>query len=313
MTNQNDSVYSHDRVFRASMSDLRVAKDFMQHYLPDKIKQAVNLDTLALRKESYVDTELQSSIADVVYSVDFIKPKQVSGFIYVLAEHQSNAHRLMPFRIIKYTCRIIEQHLKQAKNAELPIVVPLVFYNGQNYYPYSTDVFDLFGENQSLAREYMFKSFQLIDISQIPDEEIRKHEWSGLMEFIMKHIYVRDMLLYLRQAIDDMQRLAREDGEDYLLAVLKYILNRSEMQNKAEFFTIVEQSLPKTIKGDFMTIADMLRAEGFEEGMKNKLEEIKEVRLQMAKKLLEFTNDMKLISQTTGLSLTEIESFQETA
>ena len=34
------------------------------------------------------------------------------AYIYLLLEHQSTPDRLMPFRMLKYICNIIDQHLK---------------------------------------------------------------------------------------------------------------------------------------------------------------------------------------------------------
>ena len=38
----------HDKFFKQTMSDLRVARDFFSLHLPAEIKQQVNLDTLQL-------------------------------------------------------------------------------------------------------------------------------------------------------------------------------------------------------------------------------------------------------------------------
>ena len=79
------------------------------------------------------------------------------------------------------------------------MVIPLTVYNGTLQYPYSTSVFDLFGEHKALAKQFMFDAFKLVDLSQIPDEEIKKHQWSGFLEMLFKHIAARDIMVYLEQ------------------------------------------------------------------------------------------------------------------
>ncbi len=59
----------HDKAFRSAMSDLRVARDFLSHYLPTAVINKIDLQTLALSKESYVDEELKLLITDVLFSV----------------------------------------------------------------------------------------------------------------------------------------------------------------------------------------------------------------------------------------------------
>ena len=80
-------------------------------------------------KESYINEQLKLGITDILYSVNIA---QQQGYIYLLVEHQSTADVLMPFRIVKYICAIMDHHLKQTCKNELPLVVPLAFYHGQS-------------------------------------------------------------------------------------------------------------------------------------------------------------------------------------
>lgn len=81
-------VHPHDLAFRNAMSDLRVARDFLSHYLPKAIIDKIDLQTLALSKESYIDEELKLLITDMLFSVG-LKENNSSAFIYVLCEHLS--------------------------------------------------------------------------------------------------------------------------------------------------------------------------------------------------------------------------------
>lgn len=62
----------HDRFFRSSMSNLVIAREFFSTYLPSKIRDLINLETLRLESQSFVDEELSEIISDVLYSVDFV-------------------------------------------------------------------------------------------------------------------------------------------------------------------------------------------------------------------------------------------------
>ncbi len=113
------------------MSDHRVANAFFEFHLPADIRKVINLDSLQLRKESFVDQQLKLAVTDMLYSVNF---SGKNGYLYLLAEHQSTPDYWMPFRLLKYLVRIMEQHLKETKSDYLPIVYPLVFYHGQAAY-----------------------------------------------------------------------------------------------------------------------------------------------------------------------------------
>ncbi|WP_423062780.1 Rpn family recombination-promoting nuclease/putative transposase [Candidiatus Paracoxiella cheracis] len=61
----------HDCFFRSAMSDVRVATEFFEQHLPERIRQVVDLNTLELQKSSFIDDALQSSMADILYALDF--------------------------------------------------------------------------------------------------------------------------------------------------------------------------------------------------------------------------------------------------
>jgi len=49
----------HDKFFRKAMADIRVARDFFEEHLPAHILEKVDLSTLALEKDTFVDEAYQ--------------------------------------------------------------------------------------------------------------------------------------------------------------------------------------------------------------------------------------------------------------
>jgi predicted transposase/invertase (TIGR01784 family) len=260
---------AHDRTFKAAMSDLRVARDFLTHHLPVTVKDKIDLNTLQLCKESFVDPELRELITDMLYSADFKTQQDTTekAFLYLCLEHQHVPDPLMAWRMIKYTCRMIDHHLTQTEGIELPVVIPIVLYNGDSAYPYSTEVFDLCGENKELAQQWMFNRFQLIDLNQVSDETIRQHQWSGLMEMLMKHVYARDIMVYLEQISGLVRHLAQSKADDYLFSMIKYLIEKSEIHDRDAFHQWVQLHLSPPLEAKTMTtLAEQWKAEGREEG-----------------------------------------------
>ena len=60
MTVQNP----HDRFFRESFGRLEIARNYLQEYLPDKIRALLNLDSLALQEGSFIDEEFVERLID---------------------------------------------------------------------------------------------------------------------------------------------------------------------------------------------------------------------------------------------------------
>ena len=61
----------HDKYFRSSMSDLRVARSFLQAHLPKKILNKVHWESLKLEHSHHVDNHLSESMTDMLYFVKF--------------------------------------------------------------------------------------------------------------------------------------------------------------------------------------------------------------------------------------------------
>ncbi len=278
----------HDRYFRAAMSDPRVAYEFFEQYLPKRLLERVNLNTLKIRKESYVDQKLKLSVTDVLYSVEI---DGRIGYFYLLAEHQRDPDILMPFRLLKYIVAIIDQHLKETNDTVLPLVHPIIYYNGQTPYCHSTDLFELFGDFNDLARTIFLQPFDLIDLTQIPDKELCQRVWSGVMQLMHKHIAERDILSYIKSLLPLLQQIEKQGGGWYIVTMLTYAIEAGEVSNDQSLVELIKEGLSPEIGEEVMTLAEQLEARG----------EAKSKR-EVAIRLLEQGVSISIISQATDLS-----------
>jgi predicted transposase/invertase (TIGR01784 family) len=248
----------HDKFFHAAMNNPRVAKAFFEHHLPATVLPLVNLDKLQACKDTYVDEQLQMVVTDMLFTAPF---GDTLGYLYILAEHQTQAEPLMAYRLLKYIIAIIDQHLTTYGGQRLPIIYPLVFYTGEGRYPHSTDIFDLFDGPKGLARETFLKPFQLVDVHRIPDEKLKEHVWSSLLELCMKHVVARDILPFFQSVISSFQTIERSGGKSYVQAALKYLLAAGEVEDKEAFFDTVRTHLSPEAGETIMSIAQQIRTE----------------------------------------------------
>lgn len=276
----------HDRFFRQSLSDIQIAKDFFEAHLPPSILAKVDLNSLTICKESYIDEELKECIDDIVYKVNIENKQQ--GYIYLALEHQSTATHFMAFRFIKYQLAIIDNHLKQNPNNKyLPLVFPLLYYHGtKTPYPEPTDFFDLF-INKDLAREFFLRPLRVIDINKFSDEEIKTHKLAGLLELVQKHIYDRDFLLLTNQLKELIIKIASEDEREHLLFYLDntlyYIMKKAEISDKIKFKETLDE-IPLVKEGSIMsTMAEQWVHEGFQKGIQKGIQEGKQQGIQEGK------------------------------
>ena len=305
---------AHDRFFRAALSDSRVAKEFFDSHLPTPIKNSIDLDTLALRKDTFVDDSLELTESDMLFDVTF---SGRSGYLYLLVEHQSKPDPLMPFRLLKYMVSIMDQHVKTTQGTELPLIYPLIFYTGERNYTHSTDLFDLFGKNKELARDIFLKPFDLIELNKIPDDDLKQRVWSGIMELSMKNIFKRDILPYLQDMISLLNQAELAGGADYVRTALTYLINTGEIKDTELFLETLETGLSPKMKEGIMTIAEQLEARGeargIEQGRLLAIEEARsevevETKKTIARGLLQEGMSIAAVSRLTGLSIKEVEA-----
>lgn len=288
---------AHDHFFRDIMTDKRVARDFFEAHLPADLRQAVDLNVLELLPESNTDGYQRESIADLVFKT------QIHGFeayLALLVEHQSSPDPIMPLRCEKYRCDFLWQHIKQNPGTKtIPLVVPMVLYHGKQAWKYSADVRDMIDAPQHLVDQYGFKPYLLIDLSTIDDDTLKQHAWSGVMDLALKHIFARDVLPYLKDMMALLQQLDQADGWSVIETVIKYLLDRGQMDKQA-FITVIQHELTPELGDKIMTVSEQLIAEGMQKG-----------RLKAAQKMLAEQLDEALIARITDLSPEEIRAEAE--
>ena len=212
MTNKH--LNPHDRLFRSLMSDKNVAAEFFEKHLPVAIKNQVQLHSLKLQGNSYIGDDLRMQVTDLLFNANF---NEKSGYIYLLVEHQSKPEKLMPLRILKYMIAIMEDHLKKNGGTILPIIYPMIMYSGKRPYGYSTNLFDLFGEQKELAQQIFLNSYQLVDISKIPAEEFNQLIWYGTLAKAMKAFHEsRDINQLLKCVISGLCIIAKHRNLSYI-------------------------------------------------------------------------------------------------
>ncbi len=308
----------HDRFFRQNLTNVAIAKDFLTTHLPTEILTKVDLNSLELYPDSFIEEELQEKIADLVYKV---KIQDEYGYITLLIEHQSIDDPVMAFRLLKYRVLLMEKHLKQTiesdnnkKPQKLPIILSLLFYHGEKSpYPYSTDLFDLF-DNKELAKQIFCQPFHLIDVTQISDYEIKQHKLIGLLELVQKHIRDRNFLLNLQNLTEIITNMLDFSSQnycmimDYIENTIYYIINIANIDNFGVFNQALENiSIIKEHK-IMATIAQQLEQRGEQRGIQ--LGKIRGYE-QVARNLLKEGLSKDLIMRTTGLTTEELENLQK--
>lgn len=293
----------HDKLVKKFLTNLAVARDFVEIHVPEEIQRLCDLSSIIIEPTSYIEDDLKEQYSDVLYRMKYLDaPGNDSDgvYVYVLVEHQSRAEVLMPLRILRYQLAIIQDHLDKYsdRNVKLPLVVPLVFYNGRKSpYPYSCNMESLF-DKMELYKKLPLGNFKLVDLTVMEDGELLQHRKIALLEVVAKHIHQRNF----SQAIDVIVRAlqiahANNVVHRVVIGALSYLV---DARNQAEIEPLIRQiSQDANYYGeDIMTYAESLRQEGRQEGRQETQREIAEI----AARMLRFGIDKSVVTSVTHLS-----------
>jgi len=293
----------HDKLFQSVFSDPVEASSFLQHYRPEKVVADLDWSTLKPVDKKYFTEIFGESESDLLLEVNR-KGTGELNFLYLLFEHQSTADKWMAFRLLKYSCRILDLSFKMRPGQEkLPPILAIVFYQGKHGWGAELQMLELF-EKSSIPDEFLpSQSYILVDQTGYTGEDFvgetkaritqallwAKHH--GQIEKVLE--YIGDILLELKQA----------GGLDYLQLFTHYILETHDITVEE----IIEKTQSK--QGEFvMTGAERYRAEGEARGKaEGKAEGEVLGKLKTILGFLRQNIDWSVITAATGMSREEYE------
>ncbi len=255
--------HPHDLMVRAVLSDLTEAASFLQTHLPEAVSQALNWSTLTLLEGSFVDEDLRESEADLLYEVEHVSGA-TSLWVYVLLEHQSTPDRWMRLRLLKYCCRIWDLSFRDyPEQRELRAIVPLVFYQGERSWSYSSEFAELFAESVRDWPGVPRFSHGLIDQSGMQPDEVQGDLKVRIMQLVMLAAYHPTVAWMERVAslLDSLASLPPSGGINHVRLFVLYILATQEPKAAQSFRDVLRQYAPE-VGDDLMTYAQELLAQG---------------------------------------------------
>jgi predicted transposase YdaD len=286
------------------------ARNLIELHLPADLVQILDLDSLELQKDSFVDDELRDSYSDMLYSIRLScqdlsgqDGEPIEGQIYLLLEHKSQSDPMTCFQMLRYIVRIWEQRLR--KGQSLCPVFPLVIYHGQEAWSAPVGLEELIGGPGVLFEYGVRMDFKVVDIGQIPDELLATDPFLQSVLGLLKYSRTRkfeDKLEFILRCLLEIG--TAELRAEHLDAVLVYITTVSPSIPLEILAMTIQKIFPTQIEPG--SIADEYlkkgRQEGRQEGkQEGKQEGLKEGQIQL----------IQTLQEILGLPLSDASTFQD--
>jgi predicted transposase/invertase (TIGR01784 family) len=305
---------AHDRFFRKSFGQVEIARNYLEEYLPAEVSALLDLDTLSLEEDTFIDEEMQQHQADLLYQVR-LHDGQIA-YVYFLFEHKSYPDRLVALQLLRYLVRFWEQQVS-AGQLPLPPVMPLVVYHGERSWPYPT-TFEALVEIPAALRPYLphFNYF-LSDFSHLSDETIRGEISLRVSLAVLRSIFDPDLQQELDGLIDLIFQLSKQQtGLEYIRTILYYLSEATDRVSRAD---LQKALLRQGTQGEnvMATIAQEFIQQGIEQGIEQGIKQgveqgvEKSIRRVLQRRFGDVPEEIN--KQLAGLTAAELEEMLDTA
>lgn len=270
----------HDKFLKETLGNVETAKDFITNYLPKEVLQVMDVNSLEPQKDSFINKELEESFSDLLFKVDICNKE---GYLYLLFEHKSYLDKGISFQLLKYMVEIWEAKRDKEHAKELPIIIPLVIYHGQQNWNIPSSLGELLNGYDELPEPLKVYvpnfDFLLYDISSYSDEEIKGTAQLKILLTLFRDLKTenkekRDQAIY--RSLHYLNELEnKQTAVGYLETVLRYIFTVAKDFTKKEMEQMIHEIETTQPEGSdvVMTLADILRQEGMEQGIEKGLEQ----------------------------------------
>ncbi|GAQ25683.1 Rpn family recombination-promoting nuclease/putative transposase [Tepidanaerobacter syntrophicus] len=309
----------HDKFFKEIFGNVEVAEDFFTNYLPQSILDIIDLKTIELQKDSFINKDLEENFSDLLFKVNI---NNTQGYIYFLFEHKSYPSKDIAFQLLKYMIEIWEAKVRKEQLNKLPIIIPLVIYHGKERWKASTALKEMINGYDKLTEDVKAYipnyEYLLYDISRFTDEEIKGKAQLKIFFTTVRDIFTKSgkgawdsidrAIAYLKELED------KQTATEYFETLMRYIFSVDKSLTSSDVSKIVKKIETTYPEGSevVMTLAEKLREEGLKEGLKEGLEKGMEKGLEKGlekgKREERITTAIKLLTKKFGPLPEELKS-----
>lgn len=267
-----------DAYFKAIFKSKEVALQLIEYTMFGTLADQLDLQTLELAPESFIDEKLRESLSDLVYTCRLRNEKKIR--VCLLFEHKSNkpGRELYP-QLNRYMVGIQQEDIRQ-KRKNFTLTVPILFYNGKDKWkPVPASAF--YGDVPKAFVSFIPAfHFLVVNLQEKSDAEILAMQNTMLLRnifLVMKHAWEDD---FYRQHYQEVfifvhPSMSQEMLLSLFLLTFQYVYQVSSL--KEEELMGIAEKLPsrhkKRVKSTWEMMVEKYSKIGLEQGMQQGLEQ----------------------------------------
>lgn len=246
----------HDLSYRLFFAHRRMIQDLLREIVGERWVERIDLSSGERVSTSFVFKDFTNRESDVIW-----KFRREDGgdpvYVYILLEFQSRPDPSMPVRLMVYEGLFYQALLDGRPVAawkKLPLIIPIVLYNGLERWNAATDLGSLIGDLDASAEVYRPQlRYRLIDEAAYPREDLAALNSPVADLFRIEKsrdwLEVRASVHRLRQNIPPTDSALRRSFESWLQNVIlpRFGLDREEASTLTleELETMLAESIDR--------------------------------------------------------------------
>ena len=255
----------HDKYFHRVFSNEQDAASLLRSCVPGPLAGTLNWSTLTHQSGRFVADDWRGNETDLLFSVERVST-QTPVLVYVLLEHQSTPDRWLRLRLLGYCVQVWQQWQRQHTEEErLPLLVPLVFYQGAQRWRYEREFADLVTEAAPEWRWVPRFEHLLIDQTEKGAESVTGAVAARLLQIAMMAAFREAPGELLERATRLIGELYRAAGFEEVAKHVEYVLATQPEAQRKLFSEALRRNVPGP-GGEVMNYVEELIEQGRREG-----------------------------------------------
>ena len=262
----------HDKYFYSVFSDPENAAGLLRSCLPHELARTLQWSSLTLRPGRFVSDDWRGREVDLLFSVERADSGPGSGppvLVYVLLEHQSTPDRWIRLRLLNYCLMIwMQWHREHEQEERLPLIVPVVFYQGAQPWRFPRQFAELVAGAESERGWVPRFEHLLIDQTEQNPESVTGTLDAQLAQLALMAKYRRDGSAELiERAIRLAGQLFPHVGIEGVALHVEYLLWTQPQERQQQITEALLRNVPGH-GGEVMNYVQQMVNEGWQKGIR---------------------------------------------